>query len=218
MTTSILIPFRGDNGQRDRLWAHCQKLWSQTPYEIVVGTDAGNGPFNTAQALNSAHTKATGDKLIIYGADQLPDTEAINEAVSHLEHHPWVAVYNSTATHTPESTERILAGLEPTQPPTTAPLCVAIIGIRADKWINYDERFRGWGSEDTAWRHALQALYGDAPTPTGTLQTLYHEPASRARAEDNYRIYREYVDAHNAGNMRDYLVTHGLIGATDAHT
>lgn len=211
MTTSILIPYRGDGGQRERLWKHCKQLWDQLPYEVVIGADSGDGPFSAAQAFNDAHSRATGDKIIVYGADQLPDVDAIEDALNHLDTHPWIALYGSTALHTAEATFQILAGITPTHEPQTVPTCVAIVGVRSDKWINYDERFRGWGSEDTAWRYALQAMYGETPAPHRTLHALYHKPSSRQHAEDNYRLLLEYMDANNSGRMREYLEAHGLI-------
>jgi len=210
-TTSVLIPFRGDGGQRDRIWSHLKKLWEETPYQIVIGSDDSKGAFNIARAFNDARSKATGENLVCYSADHMPSVEAIEEALQRLEHNAWAPLFESTAAHTSMSTEQILAGKPPTEAPTITPLCVAIIAIRAENWISYDERFQGWGSEDRAWRHALQALYDDTPAPQLTSYALYHEPASRAHAEDNYRLYCEYVAAHNAGTMLHYLETHGLI-------
>lgn len=212
MTTSILVPFRGDGAQRDRLWAHCKNLWEHLPYELCVGTDSGEGPFNIAQAFNDAKSKATGDKLILYGADHLPDPDRIEWAIAQLDTHAWCALYAATAGYGQSSTNAILAGSLPDHLPlgVSAPFCTAIIGVRADKWIPYDERFIGWGGDDVAWRLALNSLYGDTPEPTGTLRCLYHEAASREHTDHNYALIGEYQVADASNTMALYLESIGL--------
>lgn len=213
MTVSILIPFRGDGAQRDRLWSHCKKLWEALPYELCIGTDTGNGPFNIAKAFNNAQAQATGTKYIMYGADHLPDNDRIQWAIEQLDTHAWVALYAATASLDQTSTNAILAGAHPDNLPLgpAAPFCTAIIGINADKWIPYDERFTGWGGDDTAWRLALTSLYGDTPQPSGTLRCLYHEPASREHTDHNFALIGEYMAAGNAKRMPEYLRSIGLI-------
>ena len=202
---SILIPYRGDNGQRDRLWEHCQKLWAALPYELIIGTDFGVGPFNISQAFNDAKSRATGDKIIVYGADQIPDRDRIEWAAEQLDTHPWVALYAATAGYGHASTNAILAGSLPETLPLgdSVPFCTAIIGVRSDSWVPFDERFVSWGGEDTAWRLALTALYGDTPEPTGTLRCLWHEPADKSNTDANFALIGEYMS--NEHNMRGYL-------------
>lgn len=212
MVTSILIPRRPDNGHRDRLWAHTKQLWADTSYEICEGTDTGVGPFNIAMAFNNAKTKATGDKAILYGADHLPNIDRIEWATNQLDTHPWVGLYAATGTYNPDDTQAILTGEPPNnyQLGNIHPFCIAIIGIRADMWIPLDERFTGWGSEDTAWRLALTTLYGEPPTPTSTLQCLHHPPAPRDQAEHNYELLLEYQTAAGTDTMRAYLQKVGV--------
>lgn len=202
-TISVLIPYRGDGAQRDRLWAHCRKLWDALPVELVIGEESGIGPFSAAAAFNDAAHKATGDMYILYGADQIPDWDRIQWAVEQLTTHKWCALYANTAGYDETSTNAILNGASPNSVPLGAsvPFCTAIIGIRADAWIPYDERFTGWGVEDSAWRLALETLYGPTPEPTGTLRCLYHPPAPRDQFEQNCALMGEYMEAANNGTM-----------------
>lgn len=208
MTVSILVPFRGDIGQRDRLWAHCRKLFEVLPYELVIGEHPGTEPFNISRAFNDAASRATGTKFILYGADQLPDHDRIDWAVEQLDTHKWCALYGNTAGYGQASTNAILAGANPDNVPLgeSVPFCTAIIGVRADAWIGFDERFIGWGGEDTAWRMALTTLYGETPEPSGTLRCLFHEAASREHTDNNFALIGEYMmAAENPEKMRAYL-------------
>lgn len=200
MNVSILIPWRTDNGERARLWKHCQRLWDVLPYQIVVGSDSGDGPFNAAQAFNNAASKATGDVFVLYGADHLPDRDRIDWAVQQLETYKWCGLYSHTANMTKTDTNAILAGWHPDAitADRITPFCIAVIAVRADAWIPLDERFIGWGSEDTAWRLTLRDLYGPPPEPHGMLKALYHDPAPMDHAEANYDLLREYQRAYNA--------------------
>lgn len=192
---SALIPFRGDGAQRDRLWEHCKRIWDALPVELVVGEDAGDGPFNISRAFNDAARKATGDVFVLYGADQLPDLERITWADEQLGVHAWCALYAATGAYNAGDTAAILQGADPSVLPFDqwAPFCTAIIGVRRDAWIPFDERFIGWGGEDTAWRLALNVLYGDTPEPSGTLRCLYHESASREHTAHNFGLLGEYI-------------------------
>lgn len=207
MTISALIPFRGDQGQRARLWDHCRKLWERLPVELVIGEDPGDGPFSIARAFNDAARKATGDKFILYGADQIPDRDRIEWATEQLDTHKWCALYANTAGFGAASTNAILAGALPDSVPLgpSVPFCTSIIGIRAESWIPFDERFIGWGGEDTAWRIALTSLYGDTPEPSGTLRCLFHEAASREHIEHNFALIGEYMTAEANGSMRELI-------------
>lgn len=212
MNISVLIPFRGDDGQRDRLWAYCRALWAALPYELVVGTP-DDGPFNAAQAFNRAAAAATGDIFILYGADQIPDPDRIEWAAQQLATHKWCALYDHTAGISAADTEAILAGAPVNNfgPAQLAPFCTAIIGIRADSWVQMDERFHGWGGEDTAWRMALEGLYGPTPEPSGTLRCLFHEPASREHTDHNFGLIGEYMAAQEAGLLPKYVKALGLV-------
>lgn len=210
---SVLIPFRGDNGGwRDRAWDHCKKLWDVLDVELVVGTDDGQGPFKIAQAFNDAARRATGDVFILYGADHLPSWGRILWAVEQLQTRPWCALYANTSGYGLTSTNAIFAGANPKNVPTgpVAPFCTAIIGIRRDSWIPYDERFIGWGCEDSAWRLMLETIYGLSPEPSGTLMCLYHEGAPRDYFTGNAALMGQYMAAADEGRMVEYIAELGL--------
>lgn len=207
MSVSILIPWRTDNSQREKLWTYCRQLWEATGYEITVGEDPGTHPFNIGRAFNRAARKATGDIYITYGADHLPDVDRIEWAVEQLSTYDWCGLYAETAHLSETDTNALLAGysVDRITPAHTIPFCLGVNAIRADKWIDFDERFHGWGSEDQAWRLLVQAAYGRPPEPSGTLWALHHEPASLERAEANFDLLREYQAAYTSGRLAEFL-------------
>lgn len=212
---SILIPFRSDGDHRQRLWDHCRTIWQNTDYELVEGHDSGVGPFSAAEAFNDAAARATGDYLILFGADHIPDVHRVEWAVEHLANGaPWVPLYAETAGLTRNDTHAILHGYDPQKVPVSqvAPFCTAIIGIRSDHWIKFDERFQGWGGEDTAWRMTLESIYGPAPEPAGRLLCLWHEAAPRDQQQANFALIGEYITAQTEGRMREYVEGLGLLG------
>lgn len=213
MKASILIPWRTDNGQRERLWQHCRRLWETSGHEIVVGHDLGTAPFNISRAFNKAARAATGDVFILYGADHLPDLDRVEWAIEQLQTHNWCALYSHTAGLSQTDTNAILSGYHPDRLTFTqvAPFCTSIIAIRAEKWIDFDERFQGWGGEDTAWRMVLETLHGPSPEPSGTLRCLYHEAAPRTHADQNFALIGEYITAQAGGRMREYVAELGLL-------
>lgn len=203
----MLVPFRGDGAQRDKLWDYCRPLFESLPVELVIGEDPGNGPFNISRAFNAAAREATGDIFVLYGADQIPDWDRIQWAANKLTNHAWCQMYASRQGFTEEATAAILTGAPLDGQPTEALVgrCPGIMAVRADKWFPMDEHFQGWGYEDEAFRVALTAMYGRTPPPTGTLRFLYHPPASRDFKNTNRGMYAEYKAAAAAGTMREFL-------------
>lgn len=213
-TVSILVPFRSDGATRRQLWDHCRKIWEHTPYELVEGHDSGSGPFSIAQAFNEAAARATGDYLVLFGADHLPDRARVDWAVEHLAAGAqWVPLFAETAGLSKLDTFAVLNGYDPAKVPVAqvAPFCTAIIGIRRDSWVKFDERFFGWGGEDSAWRLVLEHLYGPAPQPTGRLLCLWHEAAPRTHTEANFALIGEYMAAAERGELREYVEQLGLL-------
>lgn len=214
LKVSVLVPFRGDDGGwRDRLWNYCRAAWESLPYELVVGQEAGQGPFNTAMAFNDAASRASGDIFVLWGADQIPDAWAINAGVSVLEAgEPWRALFAGTAGFSRADTEAILAGANPWTK-RTGPVfdyCTGILAVHRDAWIKFDERFEGWGCEDTAHRKVLESLYGPSQAPTGVLRCLWHPPASHVHFDRNAALLGEYMAAESAGTMIELVERLGL--------
>lgn len=206
MDVSVLIPFRGDGDKRDRLWAYCRALWEQLPVELVVGEDhPGDEPFNVARAFNDAASKATGEMFVLFGADQLPDLDQIVWAMQEIEQGAtWCPLFANTGAYREMDTGLILNGSDPSRFDFSqwAPFCTGIIAVTREAWAEVngmDERFFGWGCEDTALRISLETILGPAPEPTGTLRCLWHPAAPRDRFNANAAMIGAYETAAAAG-------------------
>lgn len=207
MTVSVLIPWRTDHGHRERLWNHLRPRWEQLDVELCVATDGAEdgAPFSYATAANRAAKQASGDVLITWGADQLPDMEAIQAAAAVARERHWSMVFEYNGTFSPFDTEQILAGANPAtlRPEVFEAHCTGIIAVRRDVWDELggmDERFVGWGYEDAALRDKLIWQYGRPAVRDRTLLCLWHPVRHRVYTGANAELYyREYAPrAHGA--------------------
>lgn len=198
---SILIPWRTDHGHRECLWTYLRPLWEALPYQLCVADDGAEdgAPFSYAAAANRAAAEATGDVLITWGADQLPDDIAIDGAANLARSHGWSRLFARTGYYSPFHTEAILGGADPDRLPLEAiePHCTGIMAIRRDTWDDaggMDERFHGWGYEDAALRDLLIRRHGDLLAVRSTLRCLWHPVRHRVYTGPNAELYyREYA-------------------------
>lgn len=202
MTVSVLIPWRTDHGHRERLWTYLRPLWEALPVELCVTDDGGEdgAPFSYAAGANRAAATATGDVLITWGADQLPDMAAIEAAAAVADWHGWSMVFTRTGYYSPFHTEAILGGANPSQflLEQIENHCTGIIAVRRDVWKavgGMDERFRGWGYEDAALRDRLtRDHHPRLPAPSHMLRCLWHPVRHRVYTGPNADLYyREYA-------------------------
>lgn len=173
MNVSVLIPWRTDNGHRARVFAHIRELWAQLPVQLVIGADSETEtPFNVARAFNDAARHATGDVFVLFGADQLPDLDAVHAAAAHaLEHDSWAPLFASTGAYRELDTDLILKGADPARYDFSqwAPFCTGILAVSRGAWSRVngmDERFFGWGCERRSSTHGSRehrGLFGASP-------------------------------------------------------
>lgn len=221
------MPYRAATEHRVRIKSANLALWGAVPFplRVLVGEDGGPGstePFNLARAANRAFRESSADVVLLHGTDHLPpDPMRLAWIVEQLEQHPWLGVYANTHALTPASTEQILVAVEcgyrrvwPSwiKVAATAPFCTGIMAFRRDAWVDLggmDERFTGWGCEDTALRLAARTLWGEPPLPYGNLTTMWHPRATRDQFPANQRILGEYQASAARGSMGGYLRERG---------
>jgi glycosyltransferase involved in cell wall biosynthesis len=193
VTVSVLVPWRTDHGPRERAWNYLRPLWEATGHEIVVGTDNGHGPFNKSQAINRAFAASTGDVVVVMDADGLPPLPEFDPAP------PWQPLYTHTQYLSRADTAAVYAGADPwtVEPERTYPECTSIVAVRRDAWPGMDERFEGWGYEDTALRVTLTRRHGPAAAPARSFRCLWHPSAlaasPAATARNRMLFDREYA-------------------------
>ena len=208
MTVSVLIPWRSDDPARIRLWDHCRPRWERLAavvfgLELCVADDgAESGPFSRARAFNRAFEQSTGDVVVIWGADMLPDYDAVHDSAQVAVQHGWSLVFDRSAALTPGQTDAVLAGVVwawPGQLDITEGGVPGVLAVRRDAWVaagGMDERFGAdYGYEDCALRNWLDHRYGTHRATKGhTLVCLYH-PHTEVPSGKNTRIFNEeYAD------------------------
>lgn len=215
MNVSVLIPWRSDNGARERVWQHLLPLWEATGADICIGTDTGEGPFNCSMAQNHAFAQAKYDTLIMFGADQLPHVEAIEHAKRCIESGmSWLPIMHKTSYFSRDDTERILGGADHRLMLTeyTLDFCTGLVALTREAYTEVggmDERFAGWGYEDAAFRQTLAGMYG-APAPLPyTLQCLWHETDHRITVSPNSVLMNDYIPLTTPEVTREYLTKRG---------
>ena len=182
---SILTAFRDTtDGWRTRLWdAVRERLEVEIPEaEVVVRSDDGEDPFNKCVALNRAARDATGDVFYILDADCYVPGDRVRVALGMVTD-GWVKPWKRKFKLGREVTERLLrdgletyAGERPDKVNTfyAAPPFL----LSAETYWDVggmDERYRGWGGEDTSFGRSLwKTGHGFAETVPGECLHLWH--------------------------------------------
>lgn len=219
MTTSLIIPYRYSDPQRDAVFRWTADWWrSHTPdldISEVIWTDSAEddeeqGAFNRAAARNLGARETEGDILIFADADSIAFPAAIRTAIIRAKtERRWVLPYDCYLNIDKPTTDRVLA-----EPPHS----FSLFGFNAtwehrlrnsmsgilvmqrslfEEAGGYDERFKGWGYEDNAFACALSAVAGPGHRVPGTLWHLWHpapesERFGQPHIEENRQLAAEY--------------------------
>lgn len=215
MDVSVLIPWRTDNGPRERAFRHVLSLWEAQGVDVCVGEDDPTGPFNCSRAQNRAFRKARHDRLVMIGADTLPTPGLALVASCRLsDHDDWFPLFSETGYYSEESTERILSGADPdsVELDYTLPFCTGPVALTRDAYVatgGMDERFSGWGYEDAAFRQTLAGLFGAPPALPLTARCLWHRTDHRIAVSPNEVLMRDYTPLTDPVKTRAYLDQRG---------
>jgi hypothetical protein len=214
---SVLIPWRGGDPQRERVFEYVLDQWASIPVQVCVGEDDPEGPFNCSRAQNRAFLKAHRRYLYMVGADTLPDRNSVFFAENHLREplrEPWIPVFATTSYYSEEATDRILSGANPADEffEYTLPFCTGPVALTRDAYVatgGMDERFSGWGYEDAAFRQTLAGLFGAPPALSATCRCLHHRVDHRIAVSPNEVLMRDYTPLTEPVSTRAYLDQRG---------
>lgn len=208
---SFLIPFRDADGSRTpaKDWIIARWRHFYPDAEFIFGTDDGTDPFNKSAAVNEAARHATGDLFVILDADTWVEPESMRKAIDliHSGTAPWVIPARRSFRLTRGFSNSLLA-MDPTgsipevvRRRSIVEVAGWVVGFchvlpRAafEKVGGMDERFRGWGGEDSCFVKSLDVVVGRHMNLSGALISLWHE---RPRA-DRHRIWRGQTREHDA--------------------
>lgn len=208
LNVQICVPWRPDNGHRDRVWEYCQARWLDLNlgWPIVCGITADE-PLNRSKARNFAAAGGTDwDVAVFTDADNLPATaEQVVLAVSlAAKHQCQVFAHNLRFGLDEATTEAVLNGEDLPLSSATEMDYNTFSGVWAvgrqiwDQVGGFDERFIGWGFEDLCFMLAAETMAGQKRRVDGLLYHLWH-PRDRALQEGsptysgNEALWRHYL-------------------------
>jgi glycosyltransferase involved in cell wall biosynthesis len=206
--------------QRAKVWRYNLRRWDALRTqgiisEVILGIDClfgasadhvevfnrnFNTTFSVSRALNDAAAHARGDVFLMFGADHVPDPAVIRWATEEIKRHPWVRLHDLVLYATEAATHLIVDG------PFGSNLfqdaanwhrhpapCPGVLALTRAAWTaagGMDERFAGWGYEDTEFLSRLRHLVpGGAMGPSGLPLRELFVPATRDLRGENLNLF-----------------------------
>lgn len=200
---SILIPFRDDHEDRNRVLDWLTKYWLHhlPSAEIVLGYHGGL-PFSKSSAVNSAAKKARGRIFVIADADAYLRPSAIQDCADAIDQalaagkRKWLMPYSQfyriarwetlCLLQTDPTAEYAVSSpppdhwLEPDANTNTEKAhrfgaLIQIMPREAFEMVGgFDGRMRGWGSEDSSMLKSLDTLYCQHEVANNHALHLWH--------------------------------------------
>lgn len=231
MDFSVAIPWRSDNGIRAEIFE-----WTMARYKalfsgvnICLG-DSLEEPFNRAASRNIAVAKSHTDLIVLADADTPPMLEMMSALHAINSSTPWAYPYDLYYSLTKQPTSDLLS-TDPKGPILSVPLrsdfefvmrsWAGAICMRRDAYNllgGHDERFTGWGYEDTAFSHAAVTVLGEAARIHGRAYHLWHgrpleSTWEQSHIEANKALCDEYLGCHNRESMLEYISLRDKVGS-----
>jgi hypothetical protein len=186
----ILVPRRADDGPRDALWEWCRQWWEreQSHMPIFEGHH-DEGLFNRSAAVNRASALAGDwDVAVIIDSDVICNASRVKEAVA-LAHETGKLVYPHDIRKDLDNTgSRIVmhgekGNWERWVRRRYRNMVSSVIVVPRRLWDEvggFDEEFRGWGYEDTAFAAACETFGGSARL-SGEVWHFWHPTAKEGK-------------------------------------
>lgn len=210
MRTVILVPRRADHGHRDRLWTWTRERWElDLPDLPIFEGHHTKGLFNRSAACNRAAAAAGDwDVALLIDADVICDPERVRQAIeiAHVEGDRLVLPFSRRHNLTDRGSRRIMAGDRGSWRryigKTYTNMCSSVVAIPRPLWDlvgGFDERFAGWGFEDTAFAHACETLGAPLQKLDGDCWHLWHPTAPEGRRDaPSYQANRARREQYSA--------------------
>ncbi|MFE3202231.1 glycosyltransferase family 2 protein [Embleya sp. NPDC059237] len=211
MNVAVVLPWRAADPARVRNHGHVRAyLRDHLPHATHLDTDSGHTPFSRAATRNHGIRRAAelgADVVVLCDADTLPDPDALHAAVEgaadgrlHLPHTSYRGLDEQGTTDYLCGAPLAACGTELMMTGSTG----GVLVVRPDAWAlagGMDERFTGWGCEDTAFLAAADTLLGHSVRHSAQLVHLWHpkDDGPGAGRDANYALLARYRAAE--GNI-----------------
>ena len=209
---AIMVPRRADGGQRDVVWEYVRRHWEPMGLPIIEGHH-DDGPFNAAAARNRA-AAGDWDVAVFVDADTIMfDHEPVQKAIRLAASTGYmVRPYTRYTIMDEAGSAALMASGEKPRQGHRLLREAAHGGVNVvprslwDTVGGYDERFRGWGSEDTAFELACRVLGGFRQLH-GEVIHLWHPVSTDRNTSDpgfiaNVALRHRYEAARRPEAMR----------------
>lgn len=182
--TVFLVPRREDGGRRDQLWDWVKNWWGERfDFPFYEGHHT-EGPFSRSAALNEASRIAGNWKTaILLDSDVFVDVGQVTDGLElAAQSGTLVQPFRQHHSLNRIGSDSIMGGFEGSWQRYIArtqldniSACVIVPRALWDMVGGFDERFQGWGFEDSAFCAACDAFAGNHQRISGELWHLWHE-------------------------------------------
>jgi len=213
----VIIPWRPQPSRLAAFDATSAWYLENLPGAEILTVDSGEVPFNLARCRNVGMAAVSDpDEVVIIGdADTIPSVEPLLAAIA--------AAATSGLVHLPYTRYQWLgrdgtaaffdgAPLATVEATLVVGACSGVYVTTPRTWASHggqDERFRGWGFEDSAWFAAHTTLLGSHPQRhDGDVYALHHETQLREgeQYEANAALRERYREAEPSPEAMRALV------------
>lgn len=198
MSVAVVIPWRNTDEWRHAVMEHVVEHYQrELPIDELHLVDAGGSTFNRAASKNLGVARTSSELLVIADADTLVPGANLRAALDFARTSSMVVPFDSLIGLDKRATQHVLSlDVEPfVDWRSHAPMNVELDWQqRSDGGVNvctraafeqaggFDERFVGWGFEDTTFSLSLSTLVGPVMWLSAAAVHLWH-PTDRTRRD-----------------------------------
>ena len=206
-SVAVVIPWRPSPGRDRNLAATLANLQHFGEVDVIL-PDSHADPFSRAGSRNAGVREAKADVLVVLDADAIVEPDPLHAAINAAADGKLHLPYGECRLLTREGSEAVIAGVAPHLAASWFVNTQSVGGcavVTYETWAavgGWDERFVGWGFEDTAFWAVVDTLFGHV-RHDGTLYDLWH-PDSRGIGTPQYAAGKALCDRYTGaqGNRR----------------